>query len=226
MENKKIINIIGRGNVATHLANAFEGKAEINMVNPHSLAELNTDADLTIISVTDTAIAKVLDKLPKINGIVAHTSGSTSIDVFKSFRQDRFGVFYKISADLLALKFRPEDTRRIQKFQFPVHAYPLFSLRDTGLVACLSACLAGKRINESGLTHIRNPHNDGSDGSVLDPAFSVPLNLLPAGFPNDPLDRFHPLPTSGINLQHMKTFLFKIFHPQPVCSCISQIGFI
>lgn len=109
MENKKIINIIGRGNVATHLANAFEGKAEINMVNPHSLAELNTDADLTIISVTDTAIAKVLDKLPKINGIVAHTSGSTSIDVFKSFRQDRFGVFYPLQTFSKSKKLKYED---------------------------------------------------------------------------------------------------------------------
>ena len=62
------INIIGRGNVATHLLRAFDAVEGIypTMVNPHTFEGLREDADFTIISVSDNAIAEVADKLPKL----------------------------------------------------------------------------------------------------------------------------------------------------------------
>ncbi|MDE6257642.1 MAG: DUF2520 domain-containing protein [Muribaculaceae bacterium] len=90
------INIIGRGNVATHLVKAFQGKVEIFQVNPHSLENLNPEADITLISVSDSAIAEVVAKLPPLSGIVAHTSGSTPISIFEGKVKDRYGVFYPL----------------------------------------------------------------------------------------------------------------------------------
>ena len=93
------INIIGRGNVGWHLAEALKSKAQVIVVNPHTLAELDAGADLTIISVTDTAISSILERLPEISGIISHTSGSTGIEVFEKpgcGRFRRFGVFYPL----------------------------------------------------------------------------------------------------------------------------------
>ncbi|MDE5790025.1 MAG: DUF2520 domain-containing protein [Muribaculaceae bacterium] len=96
MNDRKIINIIGRGNVGFHLKKAFEGKADVIEVNPHTLGELNPEADLTLISVTDSAIQEVLARLPELKGAVAHTSGSTPIEIFKRSRDQNFGVFYPL----------------------------------------------------------------------------------------------------------------------------------
>lgn len=89
------INTIGRGNVATHLFKAFQTVPDIESasVNPHTLEGLDTEADVTIISVSDNAIAEVLGKLPPMNSVIAHTSGSTSIKVFAG-RTESCGVFY------------------------------------------------------------------------------------------------------------------------------------
>lgn len=93
------INIIGRGNVGWHLSEAFKDKAEVINVNPHTLAGLDVDADLTIISVTDTVIPSILEHLPSLRGIVAHTSGSTGIEVLEKAECRKFnsyGVFYPL----------------------------------------------------------------------------------------------------------------------------------
>lgn len=94
MERMKV-NIIGRGNVANHLHRAFKDVfgVKVTMVNPHTLEELATDADITIISVSDNAIAEVLGKLPQMKSVIAHTSGATSIEVFAG-RAESCGVFY------------------------------------------------------------------------------------------------------------------------------------
>lgn len=89
------INIIGRGNVATHLTTAFNGKAEINIVNPRSLEGLDKNAEFSIISVTDNAIGQVAVALPETSGIIVHTSGSTSIQVLDC-RKEKTGVFYPL----------------------------------------------------------------------------------------------------------------------------------
>lgn len=90
------INIIGRGNVGSHLVEALQDKAEVTMVNPHAPQTLDTDADITLIAVSDAAIGEVLAQLPPVAGIVAHASGTTDMSVFDDFgiNRDRVGVFY------------------------------------------------------------------------------------------------------------------------------------
>ncbi|MDE6027175.1 MAG: DUF2520 domain-containing protein, partial [Muribaculaceae bacterium] len=87
---------IGRGNVASHLRKALEPFCRVVMVNPHNLEGLDMEADITLISVSDSAIPEVLGKLPKMNGIVSHTSGSTPINVFENSGSKNYGVFYPL----------------------------------------------------------------------------------------------------------------------------------
>lgn len=89
------VDIIGSGNVATHLLKAFSSKTDVNAVNPRTLEGLRPDADFTIISVSDNAIREVAAVLPPIQGILAHTSGSTPIDAVKR-ENGRYGVFYPL----------------------------------------------------------------------------------------------------------------------------------
>lgn len=91
-----ILDIIGRGNVATHLYNAFRNinDVTVNMINPHTLAGLNPNADLILISVSDNAISEVAAKIPEGSAMIAHTSGSTSIDTLSDNK--RYGVFYPL----------------------------------------------------------------------------------------------------------------------------------
>lgn len=88
------VNIVGRGNVATHLCKALSDKCEVNCVNPHTLEGLNQYADFIIISVKDEAISEVASQLTNCRGIVAHTSGSTPMSVLKEFSSNGYGVFY------------------------------------------------------------------------------------------------------------------------------------
>lgn len=92
----KSICIIGQGNVATHLCVAFAGNVdELYNINSRTLEDLPLDAELYIISVADEAIAEVAARLPELSGVVAHTSGSTSIDVLDCVKGRR-GVFYPL----------------------------------------------------------------------------------------------------------------------------------
>src|SRR5690606_23295368 len=106
------IVIIGSGNIATHLAQALysanntilqvysrtlaNAQALANVVNSTAtddLTQINTEADLYIIAVSDSAIHSVIADLPKsLQGIVAHTSGASNLDVFADFI--KFGCIY------------------------------------------------------------------------------------------------------------------------------------
>ena len=109
------VSIIGSGNVAQHLIiailNAEESDGKIELVqayarNASALAHLlefdkiTTDlsqlkpADLYIIAVTDNAIKIISDELTFKNKLVAHTSGTTEIDVLND--NNRKGVFYPL----------------------------------------------------------------------------------------------------------------------------------
>lgn len=89
------ITIIGQGNVGTHLCIALAGTTdELISVSSRTLEELPTDSDIYIIAVSDSAIEEVASRLPQLNGIVAHTSGSVSINVLNRF--NRYGVFYPL----------------------------------------------------------------------------------------------------------------------------------
>lgn len=98
------IVIIGSGNVAYHLAKAFvENKIQVTQVfgrNEAALKEISDElgipysvnqlenADLYLIAVSDSSITEVSKLIQNENALVAHTSGSTSI-------QDLDGLFRK-----------------------------------------------------------------------------------------------------------------------------------
>jgi predicted short-subunit dehydrogenase-like oxidoreductase (DUF2520 family) len=104
------ITIIGSGNVAQHLIDAFAKSNAVEIVQVFSRTknsiqnldsskitnDCNTlaEADLYIIAVSDDAIANVSSHLPFENRLVVHTSGSaplTSLD-----DKNRKGVFYPL----------------------------------------------------------------------------------------------------------------------------------
>lgn len=91
------INIIGRGNVGSHLFEALRNKSKINFVNPRTLAEFDKNADLSLIAVTDSAIPVIAEKINGFEGIVAHTSGTTPIEIFTPYNfPTGYGVFYPL----------------------------------------------------------------------------------------------------------------------------------
>lgn len=105
------ITIIGAGNVAQHLIKAISKSSQLDLVqvfarNSDSISHLISsdkitsdytqvkEADLYLISVSDNAIAEVSSKLPFENRLVAHTSGSFSIDNLNP--KNRKAVFYPL----------------------------------------------------------------------------------------------------------------------------------
>ncbi|QBZ98646.1 Rossmann-like and DUF2520 domain-containing protein [Flavobacterium sangjuense] len=105
------VSIIGSGNVAQHLIQVFSKVTDIELVQVFSrtkesvshlipidkitsnFSELKA-VDLTIIAVTDDAIASVSEQLSFQNQFVVHTSGSVSINAIDS--KNRQGVFYPL----------------------------------------------------------------------------------------------------------------------------------
>jgi len=105
------VSIIGSGNLAQHLIQAFQLNSQIELVqvmarNPKTVAHLLDsnriisdytqlqEADLYIIAVADDAIAKVSSALPFENRLVAHTSGTVGLDGLNS--KNRRAVFYPL----------------------------------------------------------------------------------------------------------------------------------
>lgn len=109
------VSIIGSGNVAQHLIQAFQNKivldSQIELVqvfarNKKSLTHLldsnriTSDytqlqaADVYIIAVFDDAIAEVSSQLPFENQLVVHTSGTVPLNTLKN--KNRRGVFYPL----------------------------------------------------------------------------------------------------------------------------------
>ena len=105
------VSIIGSGNVAQHLIQAFSKTTEIELVQvfsrkQESISKNTTSAkvisdfeallpvDLIIIAVTDSAISKVSKQIPFQNQLVVHTSGSMTMEVLDD--KNRKGVFYPL----------------------------------------------------------------------------------------------------------------------------------
>jgi predicted short-subunit dehydrogenase-like oxidoreductase (DUF2520 family) len=85
--------IIGNGNVANHLYNAFKNVKQIKVSKINSRVLDNVPlADITILAVSDDAIKEVSSKIK--NPFVVHTSGSVGINDLKS--TSRKGVFYML----------------------------------------------------------------------------------------------------------------------------------
>jgi len=105
------ITIIGSGNVAQHLIDAFAKSKAIEIIQVFSRSQnpiiFNLDsgkitndwnnlkeADLYIIAVSDDAIATVSSQLPFENRLVVHTSGSAPLTSLND--KNRKGVFYPL----------------------------------------------------------------------------------------------------------------------------------
>jgi predicted short-subunit dehydrogenase-like oxidoreductase (DUF2520 family) len=105
------ITIIGAGNVAQHLIQAFAKSEDLSVVQVYSreknktlvlpeLVKITNDlndliaSDLYIIAVSDHAIAQVASELPFKNRLVVHTSGSVALDALNN--DNRKGVFYPL----------------------------------------------------------------------------------------------------------------------------------
>ena len=115
MEKKYKIVIIGSGNLAEHLLRAFKNSdnseviqlysrnisvgeelsARFNVNFTNSISKL-INADLYLISVSDTSIYEVSETLTFNNKLVAHTSGATSINALSE--QNRQAVFYPLQS--------------------------------------------------------------------------------------------------------------------------------
>jgi len=107
------VAIIGGGNVATHLANAFSKTNEVSLVQMYARnieqiqhlkevtpitnsIELLTEADVYIIAVSDDAIGDVSRKIEQKNGLVVHTSGSVAMQSLQN--TGRKGIFYLLQS--------------------------------------------------------------------------------------------------------------------------------
>ena len=104
------IVLIGSGNVAFHLAKAFtEAQINISQIFGRNTTELQkiseqfsipfstenlADADLYIISVSDSSIAEVSSLIKNENALVTHTSGSVSREALNG--NYRKSVFYPL----------------------------------------------------------------------------------------------------------------------------------
>ncbi len=92
----KRICIIGTGNVAAHLCVALSDKVdELINVSSRTLEEIPLDSDMYLLAVSDDAIAEVASGLPKLRGILAHTSGSVPMQRLEPYAE-RYGVFYPL----------------------------------------------------------------------------------------------------------------------------------
>ncbi|WP_350286067.1 Rossmann-like and DUF2520 domain-containing protein [uncultured Croceitalea sp.] len=104
------IVLLGTGNVAHHLFNAFQTSDTANVIQvygrtPKKLEHFSTncattmtiqgllEADLYLIAVSDNAIASISASLRSKKGIVAHTSGSVAMALISS---ERKAVFYPL----------------------------------------------------------------------------------------------------------------------------------
>jgi len=113
MNQISTISFIGSGNVATHLAQAvkaagMEVKDVFSLHKKHadilavkvearavgSLAELQRDADLYLLAVPDKIVEPVMRSFPRVEGVVAHTSGITPMETLHNM--SHYGVFYPL----------------------------------------------------------------------------------------------------------------------------------
>jgi len=107
------IAILGIGNVGLHLTKAFTEKnfevyiwnrsqieAEFLETIPkakllNSISEIPADTKICLITSSENSIAEIAEKLKNFKGIIAHSSGSTNIDVLKDFT-NKAAVIYPL----------------------------------------------------------------------------------------------------------------------------------
>ena len=104
------IVLLGAGNVGTHLYRVLQNKEDLQLIQWYNRSlhferepttcpvtqDLNNiaEADLYILSVSDSAIPRLSKALESKNGLIVHTAGSVSMDVLNTHKNH--GVFYPL----------------------------------------------------------------------------------------------------------------------------------
>lgn len=90
------VAILGNGNVATHLHNAFlkAKNIAVSKINSRELENI-PNSDVTIIAVSDDAIETVSKSILDRKGLIVHTSGAVDINIITHKRK---GVFYPLQS--------------------------------------------------------------------------------------------------------------------------------
>lgn len=105
------IVLLGAGNVGTHLFRAMQNKEDLQLIQWYNRSlnslekesvplevtyNLNDiiDADLYIISVSDSVIPVISKALEGKKGVIAHTAGSISMEVLEA--HENHGIFYPL----------------------------------------------------------------------------------------------------------------------------------
>jgi predicted short-subunit dehydrogenase-like oxidoreductase (DUF2520 family) len=115
MNAVKSIVIIGSGNVATCLGNAFQQAGltisgvysptissaqiltdQLQTIRIHSLAEIPLNADAYLLAVKDSVIEEASNAMPLVDGIVIHCSGMTPLEVLS--KHNNYGVLWPIQS--------------------------------------------------------------------------------------------------------------------------------
>ncbi len=147
-----MINVVllGTGNVATHLFRAFAAteNVRVRQVYNHSETSLSFfsnktavttslddlfEADIYLIALKDDVIAETAQQLSGRKGIVAHTSGGSSIEVLDSC--DRRGVFYPLQT------FSKQKTLDYSQIPFCIEAG---TGEDLELLRAMAGPISGK----------------------------------------------------------------------------------
>ncbi|MDE6058048.1 MAG: hypothetical protein K2F93_08555, partial [Muribaculaceae bacterium] len=84
------VAVIGTGNVGTQFARIFGTEP----VSSRTLEGLPADADIYVISVSDSAVKEVAQLLPELPGIAVHTTGSVAMDALAGVKCKGYGVMY------------------------------------------------------------------------------------------------------------------------------------
>lgn len=117
--------ILGAGNVASHLIQAFGISKKVNVVQVYNRTQQSLEslyfsgnkttdikkvvkADCYIITVPDDTVAGISQKLPFENKLVVHTSGSVALNELD--KKNKRGVFYPLQT---FTKGRPVDFSQI-----------------------------------------------------------------------------------------------------------------
>lgn len=129
------VALIGRGNVSFHLARAFRTTEKVLVGVYDSREELSkiekNSTDVCIIAVSDSAIREVSEKLQGVDSIVAHTSGSVSIDELPN--EYRRGAFYPLQT------FTKEKKLDFSTIPICIEAE---NQKDFGLLSQLAGCIS------------------------------------------------------------------------------------
>ena len=104
------IVLLGAGNVGTHLYRVLQNKEDLQLIQWYNRSlrfekeptscpvtqDLNNivEADLYILSVSDSTIPRLSKALESKNGLIVHTAGSVSMDVLNKHKNH--GVFYPL----------------------------------------------------------------------------------------------------------------------------------